>query len=81
VLILGRHDTTGGLRIAGRTTVLRPPAAMQLGALLKEQAHSWPDRLSAHSWGYTAHRLHPDQLAVEHDVRPALLCHRPGRYR
>jgi hypothetical protein len=36
---------------------------MSFGALLKEQAHSWPERLPAHSWGalctaYT--RVRPD---------------------
>ena len=35
---------------AGRTTVLWPPTAARLGALLEEQAHGWPERLPAHSW-------------------------------
>ena len=66
-LILGRHDKTGRLRIAGRTTALRPSTAARLGALLEEQAHAWPERLPAHSWGaprtaYT--RVRPD-LIVE----------------
>lgn len=62
-LILGRHDDTGQLRIAGRTTVLRPPTAARLGALLEKHSHGWPERLPAHSWGtprtaYT--RVRPD---------------------
>jgi ATP-dependent DNA ligase len=66
-LILGRHDEHGRLRIAGRTTALRPLAAAHLGQLFEEQAHSWPERLPAHSWGapraaYT--RVRPD-LVVE----------------
>jgi hypothetical protein len=49
--------------MAGRTTPLRPPTATRLGALLEEQAHDWPERLPAHSWGaprtaYT--RVRPD---------------------
>jgi ATP-dependent DNA ligase len=66
-LILGRHDSTGRLRIAGRTTILRPPTAARLGALLEEQAHAWPERLPAHSWGAprtTYLRVRPD-LVVE----------------
>jgi hypothetical protein len=50
-LILGRHDDTGRLRIIGRTNRLRSPTAARLGALLEEQAHAWPERLPAHSWG------------------------------
>ena len=66
-LILGRHDKTGRLRIAGRTTALRPSAAARLGGLLEEEAHAWPERLPAHRWGaprnpYT--RVRPD-LIVE----------------
>jgi ATP-dependent DNA ligase len=66
-LILGRHDKTGRLRIAGRTTALRPSTAARLGALLEQQAHAWPERLPAHRWGaprtpYT--RVRPD-LIVE----------------
>jgi hypothetical protein len=30
---------------------LRPPTAARLGGLLEEQAHAWPERLPAHSWG------------------------------
>jgi ATP-dependent DNA ligase len=66
-LILGRPDGSGRLRIAGRTTALRPSTAGRVGALLEEQAHAWPDRLPAHRWGaprtaYT--RVRPD-LIVE----------------
>ena len=66
-LILGRHDEHGRLRIAGRTTTLQPATATRLGAVLEEQAHAWPERLPAHSWGaprtaYT--RVRPD-LVVE----------------
>ena len=50
-LILGRYDQTGRLRIAGRTTGLRPPTATQLGGLLTEQIHDWPEKLPAHRWG------------------------------
>ena len=62
-LILGRHDDTGRLWIAGRTTVLQPATAARLGALLEDHAHGWPERLPAHSWGsprtaYT--RVRPD---------------------
>jgi ATP-dependent DNA ligase len=35
-LILGRHDDTGLLRVAGRTTALRPPTSTRIGALLEE---------------------------------------------
>jgi hypothetical protein len=66
-LILGRPDQAGRLRIAGRTTALRPSTAARLGALLEEQVHAWPERLPAHRWGaprtaYT--RVRPD-LIVE----------------
>jgi ATP-dependent DNA ligase len=66
-LILGRPDDRGRLRIAGRTTALRPSTAARLGALLEQQAHAWPERLPAHRWGapstpYT--RVRPD-LIVE----------------
>ena len=57
-LILGRHDITGRLRIAGRTSALRPCTAARLGALLEEQAHGWPERLPAHSWGRPAPPTH-----------------------
>ena len=50
-LILGRPDQAGRLRIAGRTTALRPSTAARLGALIQEQAHAWPERLPAHRWG------------------------------
>jgi hypothetical protein len=53
-LILGRHNQAGRLRIAGRTTLLRPSTAARLGVLLEEQAHAWPERLPAHSWGAPA---------------------------
>ena len=56
-LILGRRDTTGRLRIAGRTTALRPPTATRLGALLEEQAHAWPERLPR-TVGVSRDRLH-----------------------
>jgi ATP-dependent DNA ligase len=66
-LILGRQDEHGRLRIAGRTTALRPPTSARLGTLLEEHPHAWPERLPAHSWGtartaYT--RVRPD-LVVE----------------
>jgi ATP-dependent DNA ligase len=66
-LILGRHDDTGRLRIAGRTTPLRSPTAARLGALLEEQAHAWPERLPAHSWGAprTAYTRVRPNLVVE----------------
>jgi ATP-dependent DNA ligase len=52
-LILGRHDDTGRLRIAGRTTPLRSPAAAAgLGALLHPAtAHPWPELLPPHPYG------------------------------
>jgi hypothetical protein len=63
----GRHDDSGRLRIVGRTTPLRSPTAAQLGALLEEQSHAWPEHLPTHRWGaprtaYT--RVRPD-LVVE----------------
>jgi hypothetical protein len=66
-LILGRHNQAGRLRIAGRTTLLRPSTAARLGVLLEEQAHAWPERLPAHSWGaprtpYT--RVRPDPMSA-----------------
>jgi ATP-dependent DNA ligase len=66
-LILGRFDGRGRLRIAGRTTAMRAPAAMQLGALLEEHPHSWPERLPAHSWGAprTAYTRVRPELVVE----------------
>ena len=50
-LILGRYDATGGLRIAGRTGLLRSAAASYLAPLLEAQDHGWPDRLPEHRWG------------------------------
>jgi ATP-dependent DNA ligase len=66
-LILGRHDDTGRLRIIGRTNRLRSPTAARLGALLEEQAHAWPERLPAHSWGAprTAYTRVSPNLVVE----------------
>jgi ATP-dependent DNA ligase len=66
-LILGRHDVRGRLRIAGRTAALQPRAAARLGLLLEEQAHPWPERLPAHSWGAprTAYTRVRPELVVE----------------
>ena len=84
-LILGRHDHAGRLRIAGRTTALRPSTAARLGALLEQQAHAWPERLPAHRWGaprtpYT--RVRPDLIVeVSADLAlDGLRWRRPSRF-
>jgi hypothetical protein len=56
-LVLGRRDpATGQLRIAGRTTVLRPAQAEQMGALLRPAGpdHPWQGRITTASWGRRA---------------------------
>lgn len=66
-LILGRHDEHGRLRIAGRTTTLQPATSTRIAAVLEEQAHAWPERLPAHSWGAprTAYTRVRPNLVVE----------------
>src|SRR4051794_20736806 len=74
----GSQGCSGGLSMrtatttpAGSASSAAPPRSAQptgarLGALLEEQAHAWPERLPAHSWG-TSDRLHPrpPNLVVE----------------
>jgi ATP-dependent DNA ligase len=72
-LILGRRDpATGELRIAGRTTVLRPAQAEQMGAMLRPAGpgHPWRGRTTAASWGHRADPVVPVEAAVVVEVAP-----------
>jgi ATP-dependent DNA ligase len=51
-LILGRFDEQGRLRIAGRSTGLRPSARAELAALVRPTTvHPWPAVLPPHPYG------------------------------
>jgi ATP-dependent DNA ligase len=67
-LILGRFDQGGRLRIAGRSTTLRPAASAELGRLLRPATvHPWPETLPPHPYGggrTTYNRVTPE-IVVE----------------
>ncbi|MCU1628759.1 MAG: dependent ligase [Pseudonocardia sp.] len=53
-LILGRYDTNGRLRVAGRTTPLPRPARTELGRILTPEAagtHPWPVTIPSSRFG------------------------------